>query len=183
MATIRSGNSAVLVIDTQVGVVATAFRRDTVVQNIRSVVDQARRASVPVLWIQHASDELKPGSPGWQIVPELSPAPNEARIGKQYNSSFEATDLETRLSTQGTSHLVLCGAATNWCVRATAYAALERGYDVTLVSDGHTTESIDLDEGRRVEAADIIADLNIALAWLEYPGRKNQAVTAAELKL
>ena len=33
---------------------------------------------------------------------------------------------------------------TNWCIRATAYGALERGYDLTLVKDADTTASVDL---------------------------------------
>lgn len=79
------------------------------------------------------------------------------------------------------SHLVLAGAATNWCIRATAYAALERGYDATLVSDGHTTGTMQLDGGVTIEAANIIQELNIAMRWLAYPGRRNGTATAQQV--
>jgi nicotinamidase-related amidase len=76
----------------------------------------------------------------------------------------------------GVTHLVLAGCATNWCIRATAYAALDRGYDLTLVEDAHTTDTVVLGEARRIEAVQIIDDLNMTMAWLEYPGRSNRAV-------
>jgi nicotinamidase-related amidase len=72
----------------------------------------------------------------------------------------------------------LAGAATNWCIRATAYGALDRGYDLTLIKDAHTTGSMELDDGVKIEAASVIHDLNIAMSWLSYPGRTNGTATA-----
>ncbi|MEW6093870.1 MAG: isochorismatase family protein, partial [Chloroflexota bacterium] len=120
-------------------------------------------------------------SPDWQLVPELVPAEGEMRIEKQFNSSFEQTHLEETLSRLGATHIVLAGAATNWCIRATAYGALDRGYDLTLVKDGHTTETMEFDAGSKIEAENIITDLNIAMKWLSYPGRKNGVVSAEEI--
>jgi nicotinamidase-related amidase len=47
--------TAVLVIDVQNDVVAGAYNRDGVIANIESVVDKARAANVPVVWVQHSS--------------------------------------------------------------------------------------------------------------------------------
>ena len=52
----------------------------------------------------------------------------------------EDTALEATLAARGVSHVVLAGAESAWCIRATAYGALERGYDLTLIDDAHTTE-------------------------------------------
>ena len=57
---------------------------------------------------------------------------------------FEPTKLEEELALLGATHITLAGAMTNWCIRATAYGALERGYDLTLVKDAHTTANVDL---------------------------------------
>ena len=76
---------------------------------------------------------------------------------------------------------MLAGAATNWCIRATAYGALERGYDLTLVKDAHTTESMELEGGTRIEAASVIQELNTAMTWVSYPGRTNGTATAEEV--
>ncbi len=83
--------------------------------------------------MQHSDNDLIYDSPDWQLVPELSPAEGEIHIHKQFNSSFEQTTLEETLAGLGATHIVLAGAETNWCIRATAYAALDRGYDLTLI--------------------------------------------------
>ena len=76
---------------------------------------------------------------------------------------------------------MLAGCATNWCIRATAYGALERGYDLTLVKDAHTTKTMDLENGQKLEAAMLIQELNIAMTWLSYPGRKNTTAKANDV--
>lgn len=188
MATVRSGNSSVLlVIDVQVGVMRNAWDAQRIVGNVSHTIERARAQQVPVLWIQQTDqpgdeedDDLVQDSPGWQLVPELIPAAGEPLIRKRFQSSFEQTDLEQELAKRGATHIVLVGAATNWCIRATAYGALERGYDLTLIRDAHTTEQIDLDDGTRIDAAQIVRELNIAISGLSYPGRRTAAVAAAE---
>ena len=54
-------NTALLVIDVQNGVVGDAYERDTVVANVGAVVEKARAAEVPVVWVQHSSDNLEQG--------------------------------------------------------------------------------------------------------------------------
>lgn len=177
MATIRDGSKAVLlVVDVQVGVVRDAWNAPDVVLNIVAAVEKARRQGAPVIWVQHADGELVSGSPDWQWAPGLTPAEGEPVIHKQYNSAFEQTPLEAILARLGAGHIVLAGAATNWCIRATAYAALERGYDLTLLQDAHTTDTLVLDNGVQIDAETVINDLNIAMTWLTYPGRTNRAL-------
>ena len=179
MATVREGNKGVLlVVDVQVGVMHDAWDAPRVIQNVARTVERARAQGVPVIWVQHADHNLVHGSPQWQWVPELVPAPGEPLIHKQFNSAFEQTLLDAELARLDAAHITLAGAATNWCIRATAYGALERGYDLTLVKDAHTTETLQLDDGTRIEAASVIQDLNIAMTWLRYPGRRNGTATA-----
>lgn len=182
MSTVRPGNQTTLVIvDVQVGVMAGSWDSPRVIDNVARTAAKAREAGVPVIWVQHESDELLRDSAVWQLVPELVPAANEKRVFKRYPSSFEDTDLEAALAALGTTHIVLAGAQTNWCIRATAYAALDRGYDLTLVADAHTTGPIEMEDASRVEAASMIADLNVATTWLQYPGRTSQNVATNEL--
>jgi nicotinamidase-related amidase len=182
MATVREGNKAVmLVVDVQVGVMSDAWDSPRIINNVARTVERARAQGVPVIWVQHSDEELVYGSPAWQWAAELVPAAGEALIHKHYNSSFEQTVLEELLARLGATHIVLAGASTNWCIRATAYAALERGYDLTLVKDAHTTGSIEFESGERIDAADIVRELNIAMAWPSYPGRKNGVAAAEEV--
>jgi nicotinamidase-related amidase len=182
MATVREGNKAVLlVVDVQVDVVNEAWEAPRVVRNVARAVERARAQGAPVIWVQHEDEELVFGSPGWQLAPELAPAEGEPLIHKRFNSSFEQTPLDELLAEYGATHIVLAGAATNWCIRATAYGALDRGYDLTLVKDAHTTGAIDLGTGAKIEAADIIREFNIGMTWVSYPGRTNGVAAAGEL--
>lgn len=182
MATVREGyKTALVVVDVQVGVMENAWDSARIIQNINSVVAKARHQGIPVVWVQHADDELIYGNPEWQLAPELAPAEGDIHIYKGFNSSFEQTELEEKLAKLGITHLVLAGAATNWCVRATAYGALDRGYDLTVVKDAHTTGSLEFEDGTKISAADIILELNVAMKWLSYPGRVNTTATAADL--
>lgn len=183
MATVREGSRAVLlVVDVQVGVMVDAWDGPRVIRNLARAVERARSAGTPVIWVQHADDDLPHGSPEWQWVPELVPAAGEPRVSKKFNSSFEETPLEEELAKLGATRIVLAGAATNWCIRATAYGALERGYDLTLVRDAHTTGSLELPDGAVIEAAHIVTELNTAIRYLSYPGRKNDIATAEEVE-
>jgi nicotinamidase-related amidase len=179
MSTVRSGNRlALVVVDVQVGVMAESWDSPRVIKNLARAVQRAREAGVPVIWVQHEADDLARDSTSWQLVPELAPQVGEIRVYKRYPSSFEETDLEGHLARLGTTHLVLAGAQTNWCIRATAYAALDRGYDLTLLQDAHTTASIDLGNGLTVPASSIIAELNVTMKWLSYPGRLSSIASA-----
>lgn len=171
-----------MVVDVQAGVMADAWEAPRIVGNVARAVERARAQQVPVLWVQHTHDEELPrGSPQWQWVPELAPAPGETLVHKRFNSSFEHTEVDDVLARLNATHIVLAGAATNWCIRATAYAALDRGYDLTLVNDAHTTGSMDLPGGQRIEAARVVDELNVAMRWLSYPGRSNGTAKAEEV--
>jgi nicotinamidase-related amidase len=136
-------HTALLVVDVQNGVVAGAPRRDEVVDNIRQLVDRARAADTPVVWVQHADDEqLTEGSEAWAYVPELHLGAHEPVVHKRYGDSFEGTDLEEQLAALGVGHLVVAGAQSDACIRSTIHGAFTRGYDVTLVTDAHTTEDL-----------------------------------------
>lgn len=182
MASVREGNKAVLlVVDVQVDVVKGAWDAARVVGNVVTAVERARAQGVQVIWVQHNDEDLVKDSPEWQWAPELVPDTGELLIHKNFNSSFEHTLLDDELAKLGATHIVLAGCATNWCIRATAYGALERGYDLTLVKDAHTTKTMELEDGARLDAETLVQDLNIAMTWLSYPGRKNTTAKADEL--
>lgn len=183
MATIREGTrTALLVVDVQVGVMSSVWEAPRIIANLLSAVEKARRGGTPVIWVQHEDEELVQGSPEWQIVPELVPAADELQIFKKFNSSFEQTPLEEDLARLGISHIVLSGAASNWCIRATAYAVLDGGYDLTLIKDGHTTGTMEFEDGGRIEAENIVLELNTVMEWLSYPGRSSRSIPVKELE-
>jgi nicotinamidase-related amidase len=173
-------NTALAVIDVQVGVVTGAHERDQVVANIATLVDKARAAGTPVLWVLHSHPEYLPvDSDGWQLVPELSIADGERVVHKTYADSFEETDLEAALGDLGVGRLVVSGAQTDECIRSTLHGALVRGYDATLVSDAHTTED---QSSYGAPTPDlVVAHTNLYWQHHRAPGREAGIVATAEV--
>jgi nicotinamidase-related amidase len=172
-------NTALLVIDVQNGVVADTHNRDGVIANINTVVDKARAEDAPVVWVQHSDDHLPRGSESWQYVPELVRRDSEPLVHKTYGDSFEGTDLEALLAERGVGRLIVTGAQTDACIRATLHGAFVRGYDVTLVGDAHTTE--DLSEYGAPPPGQVIAHTNLYWQDESAPGRSAGTVVSAEV--
>jgi nicotinamidase-related amidase len=170
MTTLRNRpNTALLVVDVQNGVVGGAHERDAVVANIDTLVGKARRAQVPVVWVQHSDEQLARDSDDWRIVPELTPDDAEPLVEKHYADAFEDSTLETVLSGLEVGRLVVAGAQTDECVRSTLHGAVVRGYDATLVSDAHTTE--DLSPWGAPPPDKVIAHTNLYWGNHTAPGR------------
>jgi nicotinamidase-related amidase len=174
-------NTAVIVVDVQVGVVAQAFERDRVIENIRSLVDQARASDVPVVWVQHHDEHLERDSDDWQLVPELSRRDDETLVHKEYGDSFEGTVLDDVLGRLGVGRLVVTGAQTDACIRSTLHGGFVRGYDVTLVGDAHTTE--DLSEWGAPAPDLVVAHTNMYWNEQRAPHRTAATVSAADVAL
>ncbi|WP_432170893.1 cysteine hydrolase family protein [Streptomyces sp. 1222.5] len=172
-------NTAVLVIDVQNGVVADAHDRDGVIANINTLIDKARTAGAPVVWVQHSSEELEHGSESWRYVPELTRLDAEPLIHKKYGDSFEDTGLEAVLAEHKVGRLLVSGAQTDACIRSTLHGAIVRGYDATLVSDAHTTE--DLTKYGAPAPEQVIAHTNLYWQWQSAPGRQGGTVETAEI--
>ena len=90
------------------------------------------------------------------------------------------TSLEEELSKLAVGHLYITGAQTNNCVRFTSHGALDRGYDVTLIEDAHTTSDYQWDSGQ-VKASVLIDDLNASFNGMELPGRVTKISPVADL--
>lgn len=173
-------HTALLVVDVQNGVVAAAHERDRVVANIATLVERARAEEVPVVWVQHTSDELPTGSEQWQYVPELPRRDGEPLVQKHYGDSFEDTTLEAELTRLGVGQVVVAGAQTDACIRSTLHGAFTRGYDTVLVADAHTTE--DLSAYGAPTPDKVIAHTNMYWSWQEAPGRTAAVADTADVR-
>jgi maleamate amidohydrolase len=63
-----------------------------------------------------------------QVPSELEPEPDEIVVRKQYASAFFGTSLASTLTTLGVDAVVVGGASTSGCVRATALDAMQSGF-------------------------------------------------------
>jgi nicotinamidase-related amidase len=159
--------SALVVVDVQKGMFDSGPQPhdgDGVVSRIAHLIAQARQSGVPVFFVQHdggKGDPLDAACAGFPFVEELTPGPHDDVTVKTEASAFAGTDFEAKLRTAGVDHLVICGMQTDFCIEAGVRAAFERGFGVTLVSDGHTTYDV---PGR--PASEIIAQHNRELGAL-----------------
>lgn len=164
---------------------------DEAVAAIVRLLDAFRAAELPVAYTTVAYDEaarqaaavfiakvpallaLSVGS-GWEeIDPRIAPRPAEPVFSKHWASAFFGTALGSFLTAHGCDAVVVTGASTSGCVRATAVDALQHGYRVTVPREAvgdrnpaaHEANLYDLDTkyGDVVSLSDLLLALGSAL--------------------
>lgn len=134
--------SALLVIDVQRGLFeksAPIYHAEQLLVTINSLIERARAAGAPVIFVRHASKVLPYRSTAWELHPELRHSPKDLLTDKQHGNAFEKTALREELERLGARRLVITGLTTHGCVRATCLGALALGYEVVIASDGHSS--------------------------------------------
>jgi nicotinamidase-related amidase len=139
--------TALLVVDLQLGMfngeeIAPIHAGDVLLARVQVLLAQARSAGAPVLYVRHDSGAghlLERGTAKWQIHPAIAPAPGETIVDKRTPDSFHETTLSTELAAIGAKRLIVTGAQSEVCVDTTCRRAFSLGFDVTLVSDAHST--------------------------------------------
>jgi nicotinamidase-related amidase len=145
---------ALIVVDVNVGftdpVSPLVCELDGVVEAIQELLSECRAAGFPIVFTTVAFDEaarqaaavfiekvpalltLEAGSRYTEIDPRIAPLPGEAVLVKCFASAFFGTPLASVLTSSGCDSVVVTGASTSGCVRATAVDALQHGYRVVV---------------------------------------------------
>jgi nicotinamidase-related amidase len=182
----QSKPTALVVIDVQVAMMEAPapqpppFRKDDVLANIRTMLDNARAAGSKVIFVRHMEPnfaEMQPGHPAFEVHPAIAPLPGETVINKTACDSFCGTDLDAILRESGVEHLVTCGMQTDYCVDSATRSAMHRGFNVTLATDAHST----WDNGV-LTAEQIVAHHNKTLPDLPGPGTDIFGRASAEIE-
>ncbi|WP_227938810.1 cysteine hydrolase family protein [Alkalihalobacillus deserti] len=100
-----------------------------------------------IFHVQHISDDegigfFLPNTEGVKINEAVLPIEEENIIIKHTPNSFFNTDLESKLKENGVTKLVIVGMMTHMCVDATVRAAMELGFESTLIEDACTTTDL-----------------------------------------
>jgi nicotinamidase-related amidase len=175
-------NSAVLVIDVQQGLCegeSAAYDTFTLIRRINTITAAARAAGVPLWWIQHesAAGYLEFNSLAWQLARGLQVNALDRRVRKTTPDAFNKTDLFQQLQAAAVSNLIICGMHSEFCIDTTVRRALALGFEVVLVSDGHTSA------GNAVLcAAQVIAHHNTTLSNIQSFGPRVRLQRADELR-
>jgi nicotinamidase-related amidase len=131
---------------------------------IRGLLELAREHGMRVVYSQDTHREGDPewriwpehcreGSWGWEIVPELAPAPDDTVLRKVRYDAFYGTPLDHLLRVWDIDTLVVCGTVANICVHYTVASAALRWYDVVMVRDAVSAlEPFDLESSLRQTA-------------------------------
>jgi maleamate amidohydrolase len=182
---------ALIVIDVNVGFTDPASPLvcdlEKVVDAIRKLLDEARRAEIPVVYTTVSYSEgdkrtaatfidkvpallrLEAGSRWVEIDPRVAPRAEEPVLNKLFASAFFGTPLASLLASAGCDSLIVTGASTSGCIRATAVDALQHGYKPIVPReavgdrnpDAHEANLYDIDAkyGDVVSVADVVAHL------------------------
>lgn len=166
---------ALLVVDVIVGFTDPASplvcELEDVVAAIRRLLEEGRRAGIPVAYTTVSYTEsdrqtaaafidkvpalltLEAGSRWVEIDPRIAPRPEEPVLNKLFASAFFGTPLSSFLAVNGCDSLIVTGASTSGCVRATVVDALQHGYRPLVVReavgdrnpDAHAANLYDID--------------------------------------
>ncbi|MDH6127840.1 cysteine hydrolase family protein [Kitasatospora sp. GP82] len=127
-------------------------------QRIGALLDLWQETGRPVVVVQHqsAAGPLQPGTPGYELKPEVAGAAADLYVTKTVNSAFYGTpDLQTWLQERGATQLVTVGIMTNVCNETTARMGGNLGYDVVFPVDAMHTFDMAGPDGESIPAADL----------------------------
>lgn len=162
---------------------------DACVAQIARMLEAFRRAELPVVFTTVCYDDfgkqaaavflekvpallvLEPGSPWVEIDPRIAPADGEPVLSKYFASAFFGTTLASVLASAGADTVVVTGASTSGCVRATALDAMQHGYRVVVPREAvgdrsqaaHEANLYDLDTKYAdvVSVGDVLSELAV----------------------
>ena len=117
---------------------------------MRELLDRARGADVPVVYVNDADGRWDGDAPGLvrraiadghggELVRELAPREGDRFVLKPRYSIFDHTPLVILLRDLEIERLLLGGAATEMCVVQSAIDARELGFKVTIAADACAT--------------------------------------------
>lgn len=128
------------------------------VDNIAALLLKGRKDGAEVVHIAHEGSAGRAFDPerGGRIIEQVAPVEGETVLGKGLPNAFTHTGLQNHLAAIGRPHLVVCGFMTHMCVSSTARAALDLGYETTVVADATATRDLPSTDGGEPISAEVL---------------------------
>jgi nicotinamidase-related amidase len=113
-------------------------------ENILKAMDTAQDQEIPIIIVQHTAtaenaETFVKGSPGWELISEVSKRPYDHLVEKTLPGSFTGTDLESWLRESDIDSVTISGYMSQMCCDTTARQAFHRGFKVEFLSDATGT--------------------------------------------
>ncbi|KAJ7183681.1 Isochorismatase-like protein [Mycena filopes] len=155
-----------LVVNVQVGLLPDLPDADTIVANVANVLEHARRAehTPRIIHLRNcgeAGDPDEEGTDTWQLL--HTPLADELVLDKRKSNAFAGTTLGEHISPE--AEIVVVGLLSEFSIKSTCMAAMNRGNTVLLIQGAHGTyDHTDLvEEGRVIPAEKIKAQVETEL--------------------
>ncbi|MFE1791176.1 isochorismatase family protein [Streptomyces sp. NPDC059525] len=171
-------DTALLIIDMQGALLGDAHEAEACLRKIADLAGRARSAGAPVFYLRQRLHDVPADLA--DVHPAVAPLPGDVVLDKDSADSFLQTGLGDSLDRRAVRRVVVTGFASEYCVDSTCRSALSRGYDLVLVSDGHTTP--ERPPGSAPTAAQVIAHHNATLSAIQYAGRSIAVVPTAQVR-
>ncbi|UII57645.1 cysteine hydrolase [Cytobacillus spongiae] len=142
-------NQTLLVIDTQQELIdgnqkePAVFNKDQLIININFLINKAMKSGIPIIFVRDL-DVADGKGRGFQIHNKINVPTDVTVFDKTATNAFHGTGLLSHLESHGIEHLVIVGCKTQHCIDSAVRTATINGFDVTLVSDAHSTTDSDL---------------------------------------
>lgn len=112
-----------------------------------------------IFHVQHIAGDpalgfFLPNTEGAEIHETVRPLEQEDIIVKHFPNSFLKTDLESKLRENGVTKVVVVGMMTHMCIDATVRAAVDLGFETTLIEDACATRDLSY-QGKTVPAEQV----------------------------
>ena len=123
---------------------------DPALARIAELLARARAAGTPIFHVAQSGQAgtlFDPETERGAILPQAAPVAGEPVIMKKLPNGFAGTELHERLQQAGRNSLILAGFMTHMCISASARAALDLGYQTTVVADATATRALPAHDG------------------------------------
>ena len=110
-----------------------AFERFTA--NVRTLIDEARKNGVEVIYIRHddgVGQPLSKGNIGFEVYSGFAIEAGELIFDKYVNSPFRDSGLLEYLQNKGTKRLIVTGLQTDYCIDTTVKCGFEHGFEMIV---------------------------------------------------
>ncbi|MEX0954459.1 MAG: cysteine hydrolase family protein [Rhizobiaceae bacterium] len=135
---------------------------EAALDRIAAALAKARAVDAPIVHVQHKGRTgglFDPDATAFEFAAIAAPGAGETIVQKGLPNAFAGTNLGEVLEKTGRKRLIMAGFMTHMCVSATARAALDLGYQSTVLSDATATRDLPDPAGDGVVSA---ADLHRA---------------------